>query len=82
MARKPSPDEARRVMPEHYVSVQCDCGKKVGAYLKHYALMRCVCGFIWWALQPKADGPLKLFPWPGPNLTAQELEEREKAEAA
>ena len=41
------------------------CGAKGGAYLAHYGVMRCSCGNFVWALQPRRDGPLELFPHPG-----------------
>jgi len=50
------------------------CGAKGGAYLTHYEILRCTCGHFFWALQPNAGGPLKLFQHPGfypitvPNL--------------
>lgn len=43
----------------------CDCGPRVGQYLAHYDVMRCSCGKFFWSLQPKRDGPLVMFPWPG-----------------
>lgn len=50
---------------EYLTTVQCRCGKKHGAYLKHYQLLRASCGVFFWALQPKRGGPLVLFPHPG-----------------
>ena len=50
---------------EQYVKVPCDCGRAGGQYLAHYELVRCDCGKFFWALQPRRDGPLVAFPWPG-----------------
>lgn len=50
---------------ECWVNVDCPCGKGGGEYLAHYALVRCSCGKMFWALQPKRDGPLLAFPHPG-----------------
>ena len=41
------------------------CEVKGGTYLSHYGVMRCSCGSFFWALQPRRDGPLVLFPHPG-----------------
>ena len=67
-------------MPEGEVKFSCVCGKVHVFDAQHYA--RCItsCGRLFWVLQPKRGGPLKMFPWPGPNLTARELAEREAAE--
>jgi hypothetical protein len=59
---KPSDDQ-------HYVTIECGfCGKKGGAYLRRYELMRCACGKMFWALRPVQSGPLIAFPWPGRTL--------------
>lgn len=50
---------------EQWVNSVCDCGSKGGAYLKHYQLLRCSCGRMFWALRPKRNGPLVSYPWPG-----------------
>ena len=60
-----------------WVPIHCPCESKGGQYLKHYDVVRCSCGKFFWALQPKRNGPLKAFPWPGRNLTRAELEEKE-----
>lgn len=43
------------------------CGKKGGAYLAHYDLLRCTCGKMFWALQPQRNGPLVIFYHPSLN---------------
>jgi len=49
-----------------YISCECGwCGKKHGAHLRHYGILRTNCGHFLWALQPKRNGPLVLVPWPG-----------------
>jgi hypothetical protein len=53
----------RAKMPKQWVPNICECGG--GAYLSHYDLMRCACGKWFWALRPKKNGPLVMFPWPG-----------------
>lgn len=58
---------------------QCACGHKGMATVKRYAVVQCSkCGKFWWALQPEAAGPLVTFAWPGPNLSAAELREKER----
>lgn len=58
--------------------VSCPCGAVHCFTVEHYGVGRAKCGRSYWALQPKRGEPMKLFPWPGPNLTAQELAEKEK----
>jgi len=49
-----------------WVTHECGfCGERGGQYLAHYDIMRCFCGRLVWALRPKRDGKLKLFPYPG-----------------
>jgi hypothetical protein len=48
----------------HWVSVVCECGKKIGAHLSHYEILVCHCDRKFWALRPKRFRPLVLFPWP------------------
>lgn len=62
---------------EEPVAFHCDCGSKSQELLKHYGLLRCTCGKFWWALRPKRNGRLRMFPWPGPNLTREELKSQE-----
>ena len=52
-----------------YLATKCRCGKKHGAYLKHYQVLRGSCGAFFWALQPKREGPLVLFHHPGFFMT-------------
>ena len=56
----------------------CGCGSTGQVVLGHYEIGRCPCGRFFWALQPKRNGPLALFPWPGPTLTKWQLEEQDK----
>lgn|GEM_PF-4097585 len=57
----------RRPAPaEQFFTLPCDCRGKRGVKLGHYDIVRCPdCRCEFWALQPRRDGPLKLFPWPG-----------------
>jgi hypothetical protein len=55
------------------VSVDCGCGKRHTVEIDHYGRVRMSCGVIYWALQPKRDGAYMLKPWPGPNLTREEM---------
>ena len=49
-----------------WVNLLCGwCGYKGGQYLGHYSVVRCVCGKMFWALQPARGGALVVFPWPG-----------------
>lgn len=59
----------------------CPCGKLHRVEAQHYDRMIMECKRPYWALQPKRNGPLVLFPHPGPNLTRQEMAELEKAKA-
>ncbi len=47
---------------------------------QHYDRVMAKCGRKYWVLQPKRNGELKLFPWPGPALTRAEMKAREEAE--
>jgi len=59
MSKKPE----RAAVPSGFVTGFCGkCDRKVGQYLRHYEVVRCVCGAELWALQPTRNGPLKLFP--------------------
>lgn len=67
---KAESDEPKEVeLPPHsprYCQITCECGKRCGAYLEHYQLVRCGrCDRIYVALQPKRNGPLMLFRWAG-----------------
>jgi len=59
-----------------WVSIRCVCGKTHGNYLDHYDRLRASCGRMYWVLQPQRGGPLQLFPWPGMNLSRQEMAEK------
>lgn len=49
-----------------WCSLECPfCGKKHGAYMEHYQLLKASCGRIFWALRPKRNGPLALYLHPG-----------------
>lgn len=50
---------------QHEVYLNCECGKSKMIFIRHWERIRCVCGRIWFALQPKRNGKLKLFPWAG-----------------
>ena len=58
------------------VSVACPCGVKHLFPANHYDRFIVSCGRRYWALQPKRNGELKLFPWPGENLTRREMIEK------
>lgn len=61
-------DKTKPETPKPWVSLKaCECGKGTGQYLNHYDLVRCSCGVMYWALQPKRGGPLVAYPWPGPT---------------
>ncbi len=51
----------------------CACGKTHRVEAQHYDRVQVECGLRYWALQPQGKGPLVLFPWPGPNLTREEM---------
>ncbi len=68
--KKPRPES-----PVERLEHDCTCGQKVIVTIGHYQRVMCrSCGLIWWALQPKRDGLLKLFVWPGLEM-ANENEE-------
>lgn len=58
----------------------CPCGKSHCFMLGHYDKAVAKCGRVYWALQPKRNGPLALYPWPGPMLTAKEFAEKQRSE--
>lgn len=59
---------------------KCACGKVHAVdNVVHYDRVILDCGRPYWVLQPKRNGPLTLFPWPGPNLTRAELAAKEAA---
>ena len=65
-------------MPQGEVTIpDCPCGKVHRFDIAHYDRVIVGCGRRYWALQPRRNGPLKMFPWPGPNLSARELAEKE-----
>jgi hypothetical protein len=58
--------KAQAIRPERQrLFWTCECGSALSAWLNHYDVAHCDCGRNWWALQPKRDGDLKIFPWPG-----------------
>lgn len=75
MSAKRQPEAPKE---KEYVALPapCECGKPHGARLDHYQLLRASCGRIFWALQKRRNGPLKLFPWPGHNLSRAEMIEK------
>jgi len=58
-------DAPKAVDEERYLTISCQCGKKCGCYLRHYERVRCACDRVYWALRPKRNGPMQLWPWPG-----------------
>lgn len=54
------------------LSVACPCGKTHTFCAGHYDRVLVSCGRPYWALRPRRNGPLQLYPWPGPNLTRAE----------
>jgi len=58
-------DAPQKAPASHWVSVVCECGKKIGAHLSHYEILVCYCDRKYWAMRPKRFGPLVLFPYPG-----------------
>jgi hypothetical protein len=63
------PKLERAIDEQRYLAIDCECGKKCAAYLRHWERVRCFCGRVYWALRPKKDGQMKLFPWPGDYVT-------------
>ena len=58
---------------EKWTVINCDCGKKCGAYLKRLQRVRCDCGRIYMCLQPRRGGGYVLhrwypFPWNWPGF--------------
>jgi hypothetical protein len=70
----------RTAAPQCEVKVKCPCGKTHVFDCGHYDRVIVGCGRPFWALQPKRNGPLVMFLWPGPNLTAREMAEKESVE--
>ena len=63
------------------LTVACECGAvHCVPDAQHYDRVMAKCGRKYWVLQPKRNGELKLFPWPGPALTRAEMKAREEAE--
>jgi hypothetical protein len=62
------------------VQFACPCGKTHRFTVEHYDRVIVQCGRPWWALQPKRNGPLVMFPWPGRNLTREEMGGKPSAE--
>ena len=59
---------------------KCACGKVHRVEAEHYDRIIVECGAKVWALQPRRGGPLVLFPWPGRNLTREEMTGQKSAE--
>jgi hypothetical protein len=57
------------------MTFQCGCGKAHRIDdLGHYdRAIISPCGTAVWALRPKRNGPLVLFPWPGHHKTREEM---------
>ena len=64
------------------LTYHCTCGKThtITTVVHHYDRVTLCCGSIVWAIQPKRDGPLVISPWPGRNLTREEMGGRPSAE--
>ena len=60
----------------------CECGAAHLLNVRHYDRVLLKCGRMVWALQPKAYGPLTIFPWPGPPMTSRELAAKEADQRA
>jgi hypothetical protein len=58
------------------------CGKIHRVEAVHYDRIITDCGRPWFVLQPKRNGPLVLFPHPGPALTRREYAEKYGIEPA
>ena len=67
---------AANSLASQMVSVACPCGRVHAFAAAHYDRMIVSCGRRYWVLQPKRQGSLKLFPWPGENLTRAEMKEK------
>ena len=66
-------------MKSETLTVVCPCGAIYRTTIEHYQKVMPKCGRTYWALQPHRNGPLQLFPWPGPNLTREQMKERAAA---
>jgi len=62
------------------IGIGCACGSLHRFATKHYEVSRVACGRFYWALQPRRNGNLQLFPWPGPNLTREQMTGQKSAE--
>ena len=60
-------------MESQNVAVKCQCGTLHRFRAQHYDRVIVECGRKYWTLQPRRDGPYLLKPWPGPNLTREEM---------
>lgn len=63
------------------VAHHCDCGKTHllrGVF--HYDRVFLSCQRIVWALRPRRGGPLEMHPWPGQNLTREEMADQRNEE--
>lgn len=45
----------------HELYLNCQCGNHGMVKIRHWEKVRCLCGLLWIALQPKRNKPLKLF---------------------
>lgn len=55
----------RAVTPVQSVQFACVCGREWAQRVAHYDIVMCHCGGFVWALQPKRNGPLAGYIWPG-----------------
>ena len=60
-------------MEPQNVSVKCPCGTVHRFRAQHYDRVIVECGRKYWVLQPRRAGAYVLKPWPGPNLTREEM---------
>ena len=59
------------------LSIECPCGARHSGQFSRYQVVTAKCGRSFWALQPDRGGPLKLYAWPGPNLSREQMKQLE-----
>lgn len=58
---------ARAEMPRERIEHVCQCGNTIRVVIEHYQRVQCKrCDATYWALQPRRNGPLVLFPFRKP----------------
>jgi len=65
-------DETKYQVPAERLTVTCECGAVHVFTLGWHEVGRAKCGHSFWALQPRKNGPLQIFLWPGPPMTKWE----------